>query len=96
MPRGHFLWLSRAPKEAKCPLGVGHGSSFSEYTYSPPPSTSLGSAQQSSFTRQSDVRNILPFRQVIPALRPLIPQRGRLLFDVLPYLIVRRNSQNLL
>ena len=21
MPRGHFLWLSRAPKEAKCPLG---------------------------------------------------------------------------
>ena len=76
--------------------GFGHGSSFSEYTYSPPTSTSLGSAQQSSFTRQSDVRNILPFRQVIPALRPLIPQRVRLLFDVLPYLIVGRRSQILL
>ena len=57
--------------------GFGHGSSFLKYTYSPPTSTSLGSAQQSSFTRQSDVRNILLFRQVIPALRPLIPQRVR-------------------
>ena len=76
--------------------GYGHGSSSSEYTCSPPTSTSLGSAQQSSFTRQSDVRNILPFRQVIPALRPLIPQRVRSLFDVLPYLIVSRRSQRLL
>jgi hypothetical protein len=76
--------------------GLDTARHFSEYTYSPPPSTSLGSAQQSSFTRQSDVRNILPFRQAIPALRPLIPQRGRSLFDVLPYLIVGRNSQRLL
>ncbi len=76
--------------------GVGHGSSFSKYTYSPPTSTSLGSAQQSSFTRQSDVRNILPFRQVIPALRPLIPQREGSLINVQPYLIVSRNNQRLL
>ena len=76
--------------------GYGHGSSSSEYTCSPPTSTSLGSAQQSSFTRQSDVRNILPFRQVIPALRPLIPQRVRSLFDVLPYLIVGRRNKRLL
>ena len=76
--------------------GYGHGSSSSEYTCSPPTSTSLGSALQSSFTRQSDVRNILPFRQVIPALRPLIPQRVRSLFDVLPYLIVGRRNKRLL
>ena len=68
----------RSDKGCKALFFCGHNSSFSEYTYSPPPSTSLGSAQQSSFARQSDVRNILLFRQVIPALRPLIPQRGRL------------------
>ena len=81
--------LSGATKDAKRSWG-GHGSSFSEYAYSPPTSTSLGSAQQSSFTRQSDVRNVLLFRQIIPALRPLIPQRVRSLLDVLPYLIVGR------
>ena len=88
--------LSGATKDAKRSWGFGHGSSFSKYTDSPPPSTSLGSAQQSSFTKQSDVRNILPFRQVIPALRPLIPQRVRLLFNAQPYLIVGRRNKRLL
>ena len=76
MPLWHILCPERQRMQSA--LFYRHGSSFSEYTYSPPTSTSLGSAQQSSFTRQSDVRNILLFRQVIPALRPLIPQRGRL------------------